>query len=68
MKVMKYPAKEEWGKLVERPHLDVSQLRLSVSLVLSLLSVHSTPVVLRLTLLPMLRLRRRTSLVSSLMS
>ena len=24
MKVMKYPAKEEWGKLVERPHIDVS--------------------------------------------
>ena len=42
--------------------------RLSVSLVLSLLSVPSTPVVLRLTLLPMLRLLRRTSLASSLMS
>ena len=35
MKVMKYPAKEEWGKLVERPHLDVSQLNATVEGVLN---------------------------------
>ena len=32
---MKYPAKEEWGKLVERPHLDVSQLNATVEGVLN---------------------------------
>ena len=26
MKVIKYPAKEEWSEIVKRPHLDVSQL------------------------------------------
>lgn len=35
MKVMKYPAKEEWGKLVERPHIDVSQLNATVEGVLN---------------------------------
>ena len=24
MKVIKYPAKEEWSEIVKRPHLDVS--------------------------------------------
>ena len=35
MKVIKYPAKEEWGELVKRPHLDVSQLNATVEGVLN---------------------------------
>ncbi len=34
MKVIKYPAKEEWSEIVERPHLDVSQLNATVEGVL----------------------------------
>ncbi len=34
MNVIEYPAKEEWGGLVERPHLDVSQLNAVVQDVL----------------------------------
>ena len=34
MKVIKYPAKEEWSEIVERPHLDVSQLNATVQGVL----------------------------------
>ena len=34
MKVIKYPAKEEWGEIVKRPHLDVSQLNATVQGVL----------------------------------
>ena len=34
MKVIKYPAKEEWKELVKRPHLDVSQLNATVEGVL----------------------------------
>ena len=30
MKVIKYPAKEEWSEIVKRPHLDVSQLNATV--------------------------------------
>ena len=57
------------ARMVQLGEAGVSSLhRLSVSLVLSLLSVPSTPVVSRLTLLPTLRLLRRTSLASSLMS
>ena len=35
MKVIKYPAKEEWGEIVKRPHLDVSQLNATVEGVLN---------------------------------
>ena len=34
MKVIKYPAKEEWSEIVKRPHLDVSQLNATVEGVL----------------------------------
>lgn len=34
MNVIEYPAREEWGGLVERPHLDVSQLNMVVQAVL----------------------------------
>lgn len=34
MKVIKYPAKEEWGEITKRPHLDVSQLNATVEGVL----------------------------------
>ena len=34
MKIIKYPRKEEWNQLVERPHLDVSQLNATVESVL----------------------------------
>ncbi len=35
MKVIKYPVKEEWGEIVKRPHLDVSQLNATVEGVLN---------------------------------
>ena len=35
MKIIKYPREEEWQNLVERPHLDVSQLNATVSGVLA---------------------------------
>jgi histidinol dehydrogenase len=34
MNIIKYPAREEWKKIVERPHLDVSQLNATVKDVL----------------------------------
>ena len=34
MKIIKYPRKEDWSQLVERPHLDVSQLNATVENVL----------------------------------
>lgn len=34
MKIIKYPRKEEWNQLVERPHLDISQLNATVENVL----------------------------------
>ena len=34
MKIIKYPRKEDWNQLVERPHLDVSQLNATVESVL----------------------------------
>ena len=34
MKIIKYPRKEDWSQLVERPHLDVSQLNATVESVL----------------------------------
>ena len=35
MNIIKYPAKSEWAKIVERPHLDVSQLNTTVAAVLA---------------------------------
>ncbi len=35
MNIIKYPAKSEWAKIVERPHLDVSQLNATVAAVLA---------------------------------
>lgn len=35
MKIIRYPARSEWPTLIERPHLDVSQLNETVSAVLS---------------------------------
>lgn len=34
MKIIRYPRKEEWNSIVERPHLDVSQLNATVESVL----------------------------------
>jgi len=33
--IIKYPAREDWAKIVERPHLDVSELNQTVSAVLN---------------------------------
>ena len=35
MNIIKYPAKSEWAKITERPHLDVSQLNATVASVLA---------------------------------
>ena len=35
MNIIRYPKKEEWGKIVERPHLDVSKLNDMVTAVLA---------------------------------
>ncbi len=35
MNIIKYPAKSEWAKIIERPHLDVSQLNATVAAVLN---------------------------------
>lgn len=35
MNIIKYPSRTEWAKIVERPHLDVSQLNATVATVLS---------------------------------
>ena len=35
MNIIRYPEKSEWNKLVERPHLDVSQLNETVAAVLA---------------------------------
>ncbi len=47
MKVIKYPAKEEWGEIVERPHLDVSQLNATVEGVLNDVKNHGDEAVKR---------------------
>ena len=35
MNIIKFPAREDWAKIVERPHLDVSELNQTVSSVLN---------------------------------
>ena len=35
MKIIRFPERSKWQQLVERPHLDVSQLNQTVSTVLS---------------------------------
>jgi len=35
MNIIKYPSRTEWAKIVERPHLDVSQLNATVATLLS---------------------------------
>lgn len=35
MNIIKYPSKQEWGKLLERPHRDASELRETVQTVLN---------------------------------
>ena len=35
MNIIRYPARSEWMKIVERPHLDVSQLNETVASVLA---------------------------------
>ena len=47
MKVIKYPAKEEWKELVKRPHLDVSQLYATVEGVLEDVRNHGDEAVKR---------------------
>ena len=47
MKVIKYPAKEEWSEIVERPHLDVSQLNATVQGVLDDVKNHGDDAVKR---------------------
>ncbi len=40
MNIIKYPAKSQWAKIVERPHLDVSQLNATVAAVLADVKAH----------------------------
>ena len=47
MKVIKYPAKEEWSEIVKRPHLDVSQLNATVQGVLDDVKNHGDDAVKR---------------------
>lgn len=47
MKVIKYPAKEEWSEIVKRPHLDVSQLNATVQGVLDDVKNHGDEAVKR---------------------
>ena len=47
MKVIKYPAKEEWSEIVKRPHLDVSQLNATVEGVLNDVKNHGDEAVKR---------------------
>lgn len=47
MKVIKYPAKEEWSEIVERPHLDVSKLNATVQGVLDDVKKHGDEAVKR---------------------
>ena len=47
MKVIKYPAKEEWKELVKRPHLDVSHLNATVEGVLEDVRNHGDEAVKR---------------------
>ncbi len=47
MKVIKYPAKEEWSEIVKRPHLDVSQLNATVEGVLDDVKNHGDEAVKR---------------------
>ena len=35
MNIIRYPEKKDWEKIVERPHLDVSQLNATVASVLA---------------------------------
>ncbi len=35
MKIIRYPERKDWGQIVERPHLDVSQLNATVASVLN---------------------------------
>ena len=35
MNIIKYPAREEWANIVERPHLDVTELNQTVANVLA---------------------------------
>ena len=47
MKVIKYPAKEEWSEIVKRPHLDVSQLNATIQGVLDDVKNHGDEAVKR---------------------
>ena len=47
MKVICYPAKEEWDELVKRPHLDVSELNATVEGVLNDVTNHGDSAVIR---------------------
>lgn len=47
MKVICYPAKEEWDELVKRPHLDVSELNATVEDVLNDVKNHGDSAVIR---------------------
>ena len=35
MKIIRYPKKEQWAEICERPHLDITQLQNTVSTVLN---------------------------------
>lgn len=47
MKVIKYPAREEWSEIVKRPHLDMSQLSATVEAVLDDVKNHGDDAVKR---------------------
>ena len=47
MNIIRYPEKAEWASIVERPHLDVSQLNATVSGILENVKCHGDEAVIR---------------------
>ena len=47
MNIIRYPEKAEWASIVERPHLDVSQLNATVSGILEDVKCHGDEAVIR---------------------
>ena len=47
MNIIRYPEKSEWASIVERPHLDVSQLNATVSGILEDVKCHGDEAVIR---------------------
>ena len=45
MNIIKYPARQEWAQIIERPHLDTEQLNQTVAAVLADVKARVTHVV-----------------------